>query len=74
MTYNQQLKKGRKIEREHIPYYHQIQKDKMKTGKCPTDEKFVEGIAKAHINEFPNGNYYDELEKMEKKLKKKNEK
>lgn len=61
MSYKLQLNKGKRVEREHLPYYHQIQKNKMKTGKCPTDEKFVEGIAKAHINE--DSSYYDKLQK-----------
>jgi hypothetical protein len=57
MAYKLQLKKGRKVEREHLPFYHQIKKDK----QCPTDEKFAEGIAKAHLKE--DKNYYDKLEK-----------
>jgi hypothetical protein len=61
MSYKLQLSKGKRVEREHLPYYHQIQKEKQKTGKCPTDEKFVEGIAKAHIKE--DKNYYTKLEK-----------
>jgi hypothetical protein len=65
MTYNQQLKKGRAVEKEHLAFYHQIKKK----DKLPSDKKFTEGIAKAHIKEFPKGNYYDELSKMEKKLK-----
>jgi len=61
MSYKLQLKKGKKVEKEHLPFYHQIKKDKMKTGKCPTDEKFTEGIAKAHIKE--DRSYYDKLQK-----------
>ena len=57
MTYKQQLKKGRKVEREHLPYLKQLKKK----GKCPTDKQFVEGIAKAHISENPK--YYDKLQK-----------
>jgi hypothetical protein len=66
-----QLKLGKKIEREHLPYFRKMKAYKQKTGKCPTESQFVEGIAKAHIKEFPKGNYYSELIKMEKKLKKK---
>jgi len=61
MSYKLQLAKGRKVEKEHLLFYHQIQKDKMKNGKCPSDTKFVEGIAKAHIKE--DKNYYDKLNK-----------
>jgi hypothetical protein len=65
MSYKLQLAKGKKVEREHLDFYHQIKKK----DKFPSDKKFTEGIAKAHIKEFPKGNYYDELSKMEKKLK-----
>jgi len=61
MTYKEQLKKGRKVEKEHLFYYRQIKKQKMKTGRCPTDRQFTEGIAKAHIKE--DKNYYDKLKK-----------
>lgn len=71
MAYKQELKMGRKVEKEHLPFYRQIKKQNQKTGKCPTENQFVEGIAKAHIQEFPKGNYYSELAKMEKKLKSK---
>jgi hypothetical protein len=66
MSYKIQLAKGRKVEREHLPYLRVLKKK----NKCPTEKQFVEGIAKAHIKEFPKGNYYDELAKMEKKLRK----
>jgi hypothetical protein len=59
MTY--QLKIGRKIEREHLPYFRKIQAYKKKTGKCPTEKQFVEGIAKAHLKE--DKNYYTKLKK-----------
>jgi hypothetical protein len=52
-----QLRIGKKIEREHLPYYRKIKK----TGKCPTENQFVEGIAKAHIKE--DKNYYTKLKK-----------
>lgn len=74
MTYKLQLAKGKKVEREHLPFYKQLKKENQKTGKCASDEKFTEGIAKAHIKEFPKGDYYKELAKMEKKLKKKSKK
>jgi hypothetical protein len=57
MTYKLQLAKGRKIEREHLPFYNKMKKNH----KCVSDEKFVEGIAKAHIKE--DKNYYDKLNK-----------
>jgi hypothetical protein len=59
MSFKTQLKKGKKVEREHLPYYHQIKKKFSKTGKCPTDSQFAEGIAKEHISENPK--YYDKL-------------
>jgi hypothetical protein len=52
-----QLKIGRKVEREHLPFFRQIKK----SGKCPTESKFTEGIAKAHIKE--DRNYYKKLKK-----------
>ena len=61
MSYKIQLAKGRKVEREHLPFYHQIKKEHKEEGKCPSDTKFVEGIAKAHIKE--DKNYYDKLNK-----------
>jgi hypothetical protein len=57
MTYAQQLKMGRKVEKEHIPYYRQIKS----SGKCPTESKFTEGIAKSHISE--DSAYYTKLKK-----------
>lgn len=57
MSYKIQLAKGRKVEREHLPYLRELRKEK----KCPTDEQFVEGIAKAHLKE--DKNYYTKLEK-----------
>jgi hypothetical protein len=57
MTYKLQLAKGRKVEREHLPYLRVLKKKK----KCPTDKQFVEGISKAHIKE--DKSYYDKLEK-----------
>lgn len=57
MTYKQQLKIGKKVEQEHLPYYHKIKKQ----NKCPTDSQFAEGIAKAHIKE--DKNYYTKLMK-----------
>lgn len=57
MAYKQQLKKGISVEREHLPYYHSIKKQK----KYPTDKQFAEGIAKAHLKE--DKNYYTKLQK-----------
>jgi hypothetical protein len=57
MSYAQQIKIGKRIEREHLPYYHKVKK----SGKCPTDAQFTEGIAKAHISE--DKNYYTKLKK-----------
>lgn len=54
---NYQLSVGKKVEREHLPYYRKIKK----SGKCPTEEQFTEGIAKAHIKE--DKNYYTKLQK-----------
>lgn len=51
------IKQGAKVEREHLSYYHQIKKEK----KLPSDQKFTEGIAKAHIKEDPQ--YYSKLKK-----------
>lgn len=61
MTYKTQLKKGKKIEQEHLPFYRQIKKQNQQSGKCPSEEKFAEGIAKAHLRENPN--YYTKLSK-----------
>jgi len=60
-SYKIQLQKGRRVEKEHLPYYHKIQKDFKKTGKCPSDKAFTEGIAKAHISE--DKLYYNKLNK-----------
>lgn len=57
MTYKQQIKIGKRIEREHLSYYHKIKNQK----KLPTDSEFTKGIAKAHIKE--DKNYYDKLSK-----------
>jgi hypothetical protein len=65
-----QLKIGRKIEREHYPTYRKLEAYHKKIGKCMPKDKFAESIASDHIKEFPKGNYYSELAKMEKKLKK----
>ena len=61
MAYKQQLKQGKIVEREHLPFFRQIKKETQKTGKCPTENEFVEGIAKAHISE--DKNYYTKLNK-----------
>lgn len=57
MSFKTQLSKGKKIEREHLPFYRQIKKQE----KYPSEEKFAEGIAKAHISE--DKNYYTKLSK-----------
>lgn len=57
MAYKAQLKMGRKVEREHLPYLHQLKKSK----RCPSDAQFTEGIAKVHIKE--DKNYYSKLKK-----------
>jgi hypothetical protein len=57
MTYATQLRQGKKVEREHLPFYRQIKR----SGKCPSPEKFTEGIAKAHIQE--DKKYYTKLKK-----------
>jgi hypothetical protein len=57
MSYKLQLRKGKKVEKEHLPFYHKLKKNH----KCVSDEKFVEGIAKAHLKE--DKNYYDKLNK-----------
>jgi hypothetical protein len=57
MAYKTQLKLGKKVEKEHLPYFRQIKKQK----KCPTEEQFVEGIAKAHLSESPT--YYSRLKR-----------
>jgi hypothetical protein len=56
-----QLKLGKKIEREHLPFWKRIKTYKKLTGKCPTDKQFVEGIAKAHLQE--DKSYYTKLKK-----------
>lgn len=56
-----QLKIGKKIEREHLPYFRKIKAYKQKTGKCPTENQFTEGIAKAHLKE--DKEYYTKLKK-----------
>jgi len=62
MTYKVELQKGKKIEKEHLPYFRKIQAYKKKTGKCPTENQFVEGIAKAHLKESKT--YYSKLQKV----------
>lgn len=57
MSYKLQIAKGKKVEKEHLDFYHKIKKQK----KLPSDKKFTEGIAKAHIKE--DKNYYTKLEK-----------
>jgi len=52
-----QLKIGKKIEREHLPYFRKVKRVK----KYPTENNFVEGIAKAHLKE--DKNYYSKLKK-----------
>jgi len=64
----QQLKMGVKIEKEHASTYQFI-KDYYKANKdFPPDEEVYKHIAMNHLDEFSN--YYTELVKMEKKLKK----
>jgi len=55
MTY--QLKLGKQIEKEHLPYLRKLKKTK----KCPTENEFVEGIAKAHLKE--DKKYYTKLKR-----------
>lgn len=54
------LSKGIKVEKEHVGSL-----------KNPAKRAIAKDIAKDHLAEFPN--YYDELEKMEKKLEKEKE-
>jgi len=56
MTYNQQLKKGRKIEKEHQRTY-----DLVKRNPKIFKDKFYESIAKDHLKEDPE--YYTKLAK-----------
>jgi len=56
-----QMKIGKRIEREHLPYFRKMKAHKLKTGKCPTESQFVEGISKAHLKE--DRNYYSKLKK-----------
>ena len=69
MVYKLQLKMGKKVEREHLGTIRKLKAYRQKTGKCMPDNQIVENIAKDHLKEFPKGNYYSELIKMEKKLK-----
>jgi len=57
MSYKAQIKMGKKVEREHLPFYRKIKKK----GKLPTESKFVEGILSAHLKE--DKNYYTKLNK-----------
>ena len=57
MTYKTQMKMGKKVEREHLPFYRKIKKK----GKLPSENKFVEGISSAHLKE--DKNYYTKLTK-----------
>lgn len=61
MTYKTQIAKGKLVEREHLKFYHKLKKQNEKSGKCVSDEKFTEGISKAHLQEDPN--YYSKLKK-----------
>jgi hypothetical protein len=56
-NYKKNLMMGKKVEREHLHYYHKLKK----SHKCPSDEKFTEGIAKAHISE--KSDYYSRLKR-----------
>lgn len=58
---NYQLKIGKKVEREHLPFFRKLKAYQKKTGKCPTENQFVEGIAKVHIGE--DNAYYTKLKK-----------
>lgn len=55
MTYNQQLKKGIKVEKEHKRTYNLSQKKKL------SKKQFYESIAKDHLKE--DKNYYSKLQK-----------
>lgn len=56
-----QLKMGKKVEREHLPFFRKLKAYQKKTGKCPSEKMFVESIAKVHIQE--DKNYYTKLKK-----------
>ena len=67
--YDEQLKKGIKVESEHCDIYEELKEWMDKTfqeySTMPwTKEEFYEKISKAHIKEIPD--YYDRLEKIEK--------
>jgi len=64
-----QLAMGIKIEVEHAPTIEKIRASVKDGVISMTDEEIYASIAGDHISEFPNGSYYSELEKLEKKLK-----
>lgn len=55
MIYKEELKKGKKIEREHKDTYKILQKKKL------TSDKFYESITKDHLKE--DKNYYTKLKR-----------
>ena len=60
-SYKQQLKQGKKVEKEHYPTYRKMLAYHKKTGQCLSKEKFAEDIAKDHLKESKN--YYSKLQK-----------
>ncbi len=66
--YIQQLAAGIKVEQEHKPTYNKIKKYVDSKGKMPSMYQFARWTAMDHLKE--SDDYYEELDKMEKKLKK----
>jgi len=63
------LKQGIRIESEHKDIYNYMDKFVRKHGKLPTQKEFFTLIAKDHIKEFKGRDYYGNLIRMEKRLK-----
>jgi hypothetical protein len=54
-----QLKLGKKVEREHLGTIRKLKSYRQRTGKCMSDNKIIESIAKDHLKE--DKNYYTKL-------------
>jgi len=66
--YIKQLAIGTKVEHEHKPTYNRIKKYLASKGTMPPLNTYAKWTAMDHLKEFDD--YYEELAKMEKKLKK----
>jgi len=59
MSYKIEFKKGKVVEREHLGTIRKLKSYRQRTGKCMSDNKIIESIAKDHLKE--DKNYYTKL-------------